>query len=951
MKKILLLLALFLSVAACQHNGAVSEEQQSQTAQSDESTDFKIPFEKYQLDNGLTVILHQDKSDPIVAMATIVHVGSNREKPGRTGFAHFFEHMAFNDSENVPQGSNRKLIEELGGTRNGGTWTDGTMYYEVVPKDALEKLMWIDSDRLGFMINTVTDGALEREKQVVKNEKRQRVDNQAYGHTQHVILKNLYPEGHPYSWTVIGDLDDLQAATLADVKEFYSEYYGPSNATLVIAGDIDFEETKQMVEKWFGEIKTSEPVKDPEPMPVELKETKKLYHLDNFAKVPEVRLTFPTIEQYQKDAYALDALGEILSRGKRAHLYKVIVEEQKLAPSVAAYNSSNEIAGTFTIRVRANAGVDLDEVKKAIDTALANFEKEGFSDNDLKRIKARQETSFYNGISSVLSKAFQLGIYQEYAGDPAFVAKAIENIKSVTRDDVMRVYDQYIKDQNYIMTSFVPKDEPTLIVDGSVKADVVEEQIVQGAEKEFDADAVADYEKTPTKLDRSEPPLSDTPKVSIPEISKSVADNGLEIYTMKHSELPIVSFAMRIDGGAWLEKDGQYGVANLLAELMNEGTATKSPEELEDAIGLLGASIRFDANNDSVFATGTTLARNYEPTMDLLSEMLLEPRFDEEEFERLKAKQLNSIKQSEASPFAVASRAFYSQIYGKEHRAGIPSGGTSESVAAISLDDVKAFYDKALSPKNAAIHVVGQINHQQVKAGIKKLSEDWTGESIALPEYKKPQSFDSPKVFFVDIPDAKQSVIIVGKRGLRGDDPDFYPFTVAQNRLGAGSSARLFQTLRIEKGYTYGAYTNIAKARFIAPFMAYSQVRANVTLESLQIFKDLIGNYDETFAEQDLNITKNLLIKRSTREYETIENLLTMLNEVSKFDLPFDFVEKEQAQLEAMTVEQAKQIYQKYANEQEMIYVIVGDAATQLERVKEFGYGDPIMLDRKGNRL
>lgn len=951
MKKILLLLALLLSIAACQHNGAVSEEQQSQAAQSDESTDFKIPFEKYQLDNGLTVILHQDKSDPIVAMATIVHVGSNREKLGRTGFAHFFEHMAFNDSENVPQGSNRKLIEELGGTRNGGTWTDGTMYYEVVPKDALEKLMWIDSDRLGFMINTVTDGALEREKQVVKNEKRQRVDNQAYGHTQHVILKNLYPEGHPYSWTVIGDLDDLQAATLADVKEFYSEYYGPSNATLVIAGDIDFEETKQMVEKWFGEIRQSEPVKDPEPMPVELKETKKLYHLDNFAKVPEVRLTFPTIEQYQKDAYALDALGEILSRGKRAHLYKVIVEEQKLAPSVAAYNSSNEIAGTFTIRVRANAGVDLDEVKKAIDTALANFEKEGFSDNDLKRIKARQETSFYNGISSVLSKAFQLGIYQEYAGDPAFVAKAIENIKSVTRDDVMRVYDQYIKDQNYIMTSFVPKDEPTLIVDGSVKADVVEEQIVQGAEKEFDADAVADYEKTPTKLDRSEPPLSDTPKVSIPEISKSVADNGLEIYTMKHSELPIVSFAMRIDGGAWLDKDGQYGLANLLAELMNEGTATKSPEELEDAIGLLGASIRFDANNDSVFATGTTLARNYEPTMDLLSEMLLEPRFDEEEFERLKAKQLNSIKQSEASPFAVASRGFYSQIYGKEHRAGIPSGGTSESVAAISLDDVKAFYNKALSPKNAAIHVVGQINHQQVKAGIKKLSEDWTGESIALPEYKKPQSFDSPKVFFVDIPDAKQSVIIVGKRGLRGDDPDFYPFTVAQNRLGAGSSARLFQTLRIEKGYTYGAYTNIAKARFIAPFMAYSQVRANVTLESLEIFKDLIANYDETFTEQDLNITKNLLIKRSTREYETIENLLTMLNEVSKFDLPFDFVEKEQAQLEAMTVEQAKQIYQKYANEQEMIYVIVGDAATQLERVKEFGYGDPIMLDRKGNRL
>ena len=950
MKKIVLIIGILVSLAACQTN-ETSHEKVAVADKSSQSTDFKIPFEKYQLDNGLTVILHQDTSDPIVAMATIVHVGSNREKPGRTGFAHFFEHMAFNDSENVPQGANRKMIEELGGTRNGGTWSDGTMYYEVVPKDALEKLMWIDSDRLGFMINTVTEGALEREKQVVKNEKRQRVDNQAYGHTQHVILKNLYPEGHPYNWTVIGDLEDLQAATLADVKEFYQQYYGPSNATLVIAGDINFEETKKMVEQWFGEIKPSEAVSDPEPMPVTLKETKKLYHLDNFAKVPEIRLTYPTVEQYHKDSYALDALGEILSQGKRAPLYQVIVEDKKLAPSVAAYNSSNELAGTFTIRVRANDGADLDNVYQAIQQALAEFEKNGFSDNDLKRIKARQETSFYNGISSVLNKAFQLGIYQEYAGDPAFISQDIANIKSVTRDDIMRVYETYIKDQHFVMTSFVPKEQPELIVEGSKQASVVEEDIVQGAEKEFDPDAVADYEKTPTKFDRSEPPLGETPKVSIPEISKSVAANGMEIFSMEHNELPIVNFALRIDGGAWLETDGQYGVANLLAQLMNEGTASKTPEELEDAIGLLGASIRIEANNDSIMAVGTTLARNYEPTMQLLTEMMLEPRFDPKEFERLKAKQLNNIKQSEASPFAVASRAFYGQIYGNEHRAGIPTGGTSESVAEISLEDVESFYERAITPKNAAIHVVGNINHQQIKSGIDSLANSWKGDAVALPEYAAPKSFDSPKVFFVDIPDAKQSVIIVGKRGLRGDDPDYYPFTVAQNRLGAGGSARLFQTLRIEKGYTYGAYSTMPKARYIAPFMAYSQVRANVTLESLEIFKDLIANYDETYTEQDLAVTKNLLIKRNTREYETINNLLELLNEISKFDLAFDFVEQEQAQLEAMTVEDAKSLYRQYANEQQMIYVVVGDAETQLERVTQFGYGLPIILDRKGNQL
>jgi len=333
-KKTLVAFTLSAILAGCQPSGEIAIDKQA--SQSQPKTELTIPFEKYELDNGLTIILHQDKSDPIVAVSTIVHVGSNREKPGRTGFAHFFEHMAFNDSENVPQGANRKMIEELGGTRNGGTWNDGTIYYEVVPKDALEKLMWIDSDRLGFMINTVTEGALEREKQVVKNEKRQRVDNQAYGHTGHVIRKNLYPEGHPYNWTVIGDLADLQAASLEDVKEFYGKYYGPANATIVIAGDIEIEKTKAMVKRWFGEIKKSVPIEKPQPQMVKLDKNIKLFHLDTFAKLPELRITFPTVEQYHKDSYALSALGEILSNGKRAALYKEIVETQKLAPSVSA---------------------------------------------------------------------------------------------------------------------------------------------------------------------------------------------------------------------------------------------------------------------------------------------------------------------------------------------------------------------------------------------------------------------------------------------------------------------------------------------------------------------------------------------------------------------------------------------------------------------------------------
>ncbi len=399
-----------------------NSEQKAEQSDSSSTAEFTIDYEKFILDNGLEVILHEDHSDPIVAVATMMHVGSNREKPGKTGFAHFFEHMSFNDSENTPVGANRKLIPEWGGERNGGTWNDGTVYYEVVPKDAFEKILWIDSDRFGYMINTVTEEALEREKQVVKNEKRQRVDNAPYGYTDEIIRKNLYPEGHPYNWTVIGSLPDLQSATLDDVKEFYEKYYGASNGSLVIAGDIDIEETKELVKKWFGEIRKGPEVAPLEAKPVSLEKSKSLYFEDNFAKLPELRMIFPTVERYHKDTYALDILGQLLSGSKKSPLYKVLVEEKKLAPNPVTFQRSNEIAGEFNFIIRANADKDLDSVKTAINEGLARFEKDGFTDNELKRIKAELETQLYQGFSTVLNKAFQLVQDNEFKGDPGYIS-------------------------------------------------------------------------------------------------------------------------------------------------------------------------------------------------------------------------------------------------------------------------------------------------------------------------------------------------------------------------------------------------------------------------------------------------------------------------------------------------------------------------------------------------
>ena len=382
---------------------------------------LSLDYEKYTLTNGLQVILHQDKSDPITAVAIQFHVGSNRETPGKTGFAHLFEHIMFQESQNVPQDQFFKLIQGNGGTLNGGTWQDGTIYFEIVPNSALELALWLEADRMGFMLPTVTYDAFLNQQNVVQNEKRQNYDNRPYGQTSYVIGKLLYPEGHPYNWTTIGALEDLQNASLKDVHDFYTKWYGPNNATIVVAGDFDVDQTKKWIEKYFGEIKSSKPVESLKPMRVKLDNSKRASYEDNFAQSPELTMLFPTVEQYTNDAYALDVLADLIGRGKKSPLYKIIVEEKKLAPSVSTFNNSSEIAGDFRIRVRTFPDKNLTEVENAIKEAFAKFEKDGFTEKDLARTKAGIETNFYNGISSVLGKAYQLANYNVFAGSPDFL--------------------------------------------------------------------------------------------------------------------------------------------------------------------------------------------------------------------------------------------------------------------------------------------------------------------------------------------------------------------------------------------------------------------------------------------------------------------------------------------------------------------------------------------------
>ncbi|WP_106793551.1 pitrilysin family protein [Aquimarina sp. Aq78] len=946
-RKTLSLIAISGMLYSCSN----SEQKATEEEISDNnSTEFKIDYEKFTLDNGLEVILHKDDSDPIVAVATMMHVGSNREKPGKTGFAHFFEHMSFNDSENTPVGANRKLIPEWGGQRNGGTWSDGTVYYEVVPKDAFEKILWIDSDRFGYMINTVTEAALEREKQVVKNEKRQRVDNAPYGYTDEIIRKNLYPEGHPYSWTVIGSLPDLQSATLDDVKEFYTQYYGASNGSLVIAGDIDIAKTKELVKKWFGEIRKGPDVAPLQPMAVTLGDSKSLYFEDNFAKLPELRIVYPTVEEYHKDTYALDILGQLLSGSKKSPLYKVLVEEKKLAPNPRSFQRSSEIAGEFSFIVRANAGKDLDSVHIAINNALIRFEKDGFTDNELKRIKAELETQLYQGFSTILNKAFQLVQDNEFKGDPGYISETAKLTNAVTRDDIMRVYNKYIKDKNYVMTSVVPKNQLNLAVADAQKAKVwIEEVKKDVASEEVEQGEEAVYEKTPSTHDRSEPDFGELPLFKSPEVWTGELSNGMKLYGIENNELPLISFDITIPGGHLLDPIEKSGISSFMTSMLMEGTATKTSAELEEAIGLLGASIDIFSGTEEIRLRASCLAKNFEDTVALIEEILLQPRWDEKEYARLKQALQTNLKGREASPQAIASINFNKLLYGNQNILGLPNSGTLETTENISLDDIKKHY-KNLSPRNATFHIAGNINKSKVKETLSSLASNWNTESVAIPKIEITEKDQTDHLYFIDVPGSKQSVIFIGKLALSATNPEFNNLDYANEILGGGSSGRLFQTLRIQKGYTYGAYSGIRAQKNISPFFVATSVRANATLPSLKIIEEMITSYGESFSEDDAEITRNKILKGSTRDYEALDDKLGILREMSKYSKPASFIEDDQKELVGMSELDFKSIIFKHIEENKMIYVVVGDKASQLEEVKKLNKV-VIELDINGNKI
>lgn len=940
-KSLFLSLFVLIAISACKQN------------ETKETTpEFKVDFEKFTLDNGLQVILHVDRSDPVAAVALTAHVGSAREKEGRTGFAHLFEHLLFLESENLGKGGLDQMSARIGGSgANGSTNRDRTNYFQTVPKDALEKMIWAEADKLGFFINTVTEPVLAKEKQVVKNEKRQSIDNRPYGHTSAVINSNLYPEGHPYNWEVIGSLEDLQNATLADVKEFYRRWYTPNNTTLTIAGDIDVEQTKAWVKKYFDEIPRGEAIPNLEKQPVNLKSTKRLFYEDNFARAPQLTMAWPTVPEYHKDSYALNVLASYLSDGKKAPLNKVLIDDEKLTDNVSFYQYNSELAGQLMLTVTAFDQTDLNTVASAIKNGLKDFELNGISEKDLNRIKAGQETDFYRGLSSVLGKGFQLAQYEIFAGDPGFINQDVKNILAVTPEDVMRVYNTYIKDKNFIATSFVPKGQKNLILDNSQLADIKEEKIVEGAEETFDASIAATYEKTPSSFDRSvEPPYGSSPELNIPTVWKKELESGVKVYGIENNEVPLVQFEIQIAGGLLLENKDKVGVSNLLANLMTKGTKNKTTEELENAIESIGASIYSYATEESIIISGTTLSKHFDKTMDLVTEVLLEPRWDEAEFELLKQSTISNIQRSKANPNSIASDEFSKLLYGENNILAYNSRGTEVSVNSIDLIDLKNYYNKNLTPQLTNFHVVGAISEQDVVKALDKIDTTWESKDVVITELPMPLYPEKSTVYFYDVPGAKQSVIRFGYPSVKATHKDFYLANVMNYRLGGGGFAsQLTQELREGKGYTYGIRSRFSGSQYVGEYTISSGIRTNVTYEASSLIKQILEDYGKNYNEEDLEVTKGYTIKSTARAFETLGAKLDMLSNISNYELSDDYAKQRETLVKELTVDDVKTLIAHYIKPNQMIYLIVGDAETQLDKLEDLGFGKPVLLNQNEN--
>ncbi len=906
-----------------------------------------IPYEKYVLDNGLTLIIHEDRSDPLVHVDVTYHVGSAREELKKSGFAHFFEHMMFQGSDNVADEEHFKIVSESGGTLNGTTNRDRTNYFQTLPKNQLETALWLEADRMGFLLDAVTQEKFEVQRETVKNEKQQRYDNSPYGLFREVNAEALYPYGHPYSWLTIGILEDLDRVDVTDLKKFFLRWYGPNNATLTVGGDVDIKDVIAKVEKYFGDIPVGPAVEPVKLDRVSLDRDRYVSYYDKNIRFPALLMTYPTVPRYHKDEAALDCLGEIIGTGKGSYFYKKFVETQKAIQS-SVFHSTSELAGEFTMFVLPFPGKSLSDFEAEMRQALDEFEKNGVSDKDIQKFKARYESRRINGLATVSGKVSQLAAYETFTGNPNYLATELERYSAVTKEDVIRVYNQYVKGQYAVIQSVLAKEDGV-----PAKPDNFT------AKKEGDNPfptinySGLTYNKPKSSFDRSKRPTpGQSPLVQVPDVWTAKTKNGIKVIGTRSSEIPTVAFELTINGGHALQINApdKAGLAQLTAAMLNESTKNYTAEQLSEELEKLGSSISVSAGDNSTVLSARSLTKNLDATLALVEEVLKRPRFSQEDFDKVKKQQLEGLKSQEKQPVSIANNVYRRLLYGDEHIYSVPSSGIEETVTNISLDDIKNFYASYYSPSVSELVIVGDIGKKDI---LKKLGflESWESKDVKIPGLTSSAVAEKTKIYLVDKEKAPQSEIRIGYMTDMTYDAtgEYYEAYLMNYNLGGAFNSRINLNLREDKGYTYGARSGFSSDDEPGPFTAGAGVRANVTDSAVAEFMKEIKLYaDKGINEDELSFMKNSIGQRDARAYEAPWQKTGFLRRMVHYDLDKNYVEKQNETINNMTTQRINELAKKLLPYEEMKIVVVGDKAAVEPGLARLGY-EIVEVDVKGN--
>jgi len=875
------------------------------------------------LDNGLTVIVHEDHKAPIVAVNTWYHVGSKNEKPGKTGFAHLFEHLMFGGSEHS---KDRYIdaMERIGATDlNGTTNSDRTNYFENVPTSALDMTLWLESDRMGHLLGSFDEKTLTLQRGVVQNEKRQG-ENQPYGVTRQLITQNTYPAGHPYSWTTIGEMADLDAASMNDVKEWFRTYYGPSNVVLVLAGDIDLKTAKEKVQKYYGDIPPGPPVNHQSVWIAKMSGTHRQTVQD---RVPQARIyKIWNMPQYgSAEADYLDLVSDVLSSGKSSRFYKRLVYDDQIATDANAFVSPSEIGGQFRAQATARPGQDLRQVEKELDEELARFLKDGPTADELARVKAQFEANFIRGIERIGGfggKSDRLAQGQVFVGNPEAYKIQLKRVHDATAEDLKAAANKWLSDGVYIL-------EVTPFPDFKAEANG------------------ADRSKMPTP--------GAPPELKLPKLQRSTLSNGLKVILAERHEVPLVNFTLAFDAGYAADQLASAGTSSMTMALLNGGTKTMNALQISDRQELLGAQISAGSNLDLSTVHLSSLKSKLDDSLALYADVVLNPAFPQSDFDRQQKQTLAGIKREENSPVAAALRVMPGLLYGNDHAYGNPltGSGTSASVGKMTRDDLVKFHDAWFKPNNATLVIVGDTTLSEVAPKLEKLFSAWKSGNVPKKTVKTVNLPAKSTVYLIDKPGAQQSVIVAGVVAPPEGNPKEIAIEAMNDGLGGNFGARLNMNLREDKHWSYGASMRLWDARGQRPYLAVAPVQTDKTKESLvemnKEFHDVVGSRPLSQEELEKVQANETLSLPGSRETQNAVG--GSILDLVQFGLPDDYYETYAGKVRALKTSDLADAAHLVVHPDQLTWVIVGDRAKIEAGVKELNLGELKYLGPDGKPL